>query len=387
MRTVGREGWFNRVVGPVGLALVLGLSAQRAVLNEAAASQRFFMQVGIPVLDNPDASTMMQHYTSPLEIPKVSPKHGWSFPFVTVGYVKFPRSESYVARFRVFAQSRRAGRDDVAQWGTRMFLRLWAYTNQRLRLDHHEMFRRFVDVYFCFGGEPGGEHKFTVDENELVNGRPVRVNTIYLYQVLNVEQPIQLAREIAHEYGHAILPPVGPFTGPEDWANGDVGERLYLRWLRDDMRAGRIEPDDVMGADLASLDAYVAARVDPLVLRIGSRGPDLALLRQRTPAAFEEYVALATYAGTVLPHRMFSRSLLLTGSQKAEDYERAIREAAAEAETWEVTVPAVLRGKPLFIPLGKGTVSGARVLSRSGGWARVQPTGGRVVVKNPPLEP
>ena len=42
----------------------------------------------------------------------------------------------------------------------------------------------------------------------------------------------EACRELAHEYGHAVLPAIGGFKSPEDWANGYLGERLFLRWLR-----------------------------------------------------------------------------------------------------------------------------------------------------------
>ena len=43
-------------------------------------------------------------------------------------------------------------------------------------------------------------------------------------------EPLELLRQVAHEFGHLFLPGIGPLTDPEEWGNGFL-EMLILRWL------------------------------------------------------------------------------------------------------------------------------------------------------------
>jgi hypothetical protein len=322
-----------------------------------------------------------------LDPPKISPKHEWTFEWVLNGMVGLSTEASY-PRFRVFSQYRKSPyNEDLSLAVGRFLLRLWDFNTTVLKLDHSPAFGfRSVDVYLCFGGDPGGEHLFDEDPFETDdNGRPNRVNTIYIYQVKDFTDALQWARELAHEYGHATLPPVKFSGAREDWANGDIGERLYLPYLRDQIRAGKLSVADTMGASLAELDAYTAQRVDPLVDRIVLKGPDAKVLAADGQAAFDEYVALVCAAHATLPEAVFRRSLMLNADMTPTGYLRCVAEAAAEAPNWTLRVPKRLSGKAVWLPLGKGKVSGAKVLAKRGDWAKVQPTG-VVTVKNPPVD-
>lgn len=318
-----------------------------------------------------------------LEIPKTAPKHpDWIFDWVSSSLcdvIGEPRQ--FVLRFRVFAQERREN-NDKAERVARMLSRLWEINHYRLGFDHSPQFNsRIVDVYICYGGEAGGEQLFDEDTNP--DGRTVKVNTIYIYALDSFTQPVEMAREVAHEYGHATLPAVGGFTKPEAWANGYLGEKLYLRVLRDEMAAQRLGTVDTMGASLASLDAWVKAHVDPLVQKAAAAGPQMDRLAGTTEDAMDAYMGLVCYAQSVLPETVFRRSLVLIGSTKAKDYPAGVVLAAEEPDAYEVAVPEILKGKPLWIPLGAGKLSGAKVLQKRDGWVQIQPEpGGKVKVVN-----
>lgn len=332
-------------------------------------------------------SLSLNHQLTPLEVPKISPKHEWEFQFVSSGFARRPGTDQFNLRLRVFAQIRKEDpMQDVALHMTRMLLRLWDMNFHRLRLDHAEKFHlRSVDVYLCFGGEAGAEQLFTYDSEG--EGSPRPANNIYFYEITSFTNPIEMAREVAHEYGHATLPPIGGFTAPENWANGDVGERLYLTWLRDLVAAGKANHMDTMGATLEQLNTYVAQKVTPLVVKIGTAGPNLALLGQSSKEAFMEYVGLTVYAGVTLPRPMFARSLGLSlGSNKATDYAKRILEAASESRTWSPTIPTSLKGKTIWLPVGPGKVTGGKALANKSGWVKVQPTAAKVTITNPPIK-
>lgn len=72
------------------------------------------------------------------------------------------------------------------------------------------------DVWLCRQG-PAGDDEWH--------------RNIYFYDLDVPRSSIEWVREIAHEYSHMALPPIGGYTAPEYWANGYYGERLLVRWL------------------------------------------------------------------------------------------------------------------------------------------------------------
>ncbi|MDI9639350.1 hypothetical protein QPK87_19420 [Kamptonema cortianum] len=368
---------------PAAISLHIFVEAIKQAQSQVPQTANL-IQLNVPVTDHPESEIMVHHPLDPISVTKKSPKHEWEFRFVTTGLVKPPKFENFVSRFRVFAQARKDNHDDIAQWSTRMLLRLWSYNYFKVGRDHNEQFRRLVDVYLCFGGEAGGEQLFDVDSFDLDDAqRPQRVNTVYIYSVYDIEAPIQLARELAHEYGHAVLPPVGPYPSPENWANGDVGERIFLKWLRDDLAAGKITSDDICKTPLEQLDQYLAQKVNPLIMQVGTYGPDFETVNSRTEAGYHAFVALATYASQIVPNKVFGRALMLGGSGEQADFHKGLIEAVTEVRTWELSIPVILKNKAIYVPLGQGKISGAKVLARKGSWAKIQPTAEKVIVTNP----
>ncbi len=73
------------------------------------------------------------------------------------------------------------------------------------------------DVWLCRTGRAGGEQW----------GR-----NLFFYDLDAPRSSIEWIREVAHEYSHLALPPVGGYKDPEYWASGYLGERLIIRWLQ-----------------------------------------------------------------------------------------------------------------------------------------------------------
>lgn len=192
-----------------------------------------------------------------------------------------------------------------------------------------------------------------------------------------------MAREVAHEYGHAVLPPVGGFRQPEDWANGYLGERLFLRWLRDDIAARRLTPDDAMGASLDKLDAWVKKHVDPLVAVAATNYPDPVALSQEGTPGMDRYMGLALYIEQISPPQVFAQSMKLAAKGPAKEYPAAIVDAMSHSRQVTLGVPTQLQGKKMWIPLGKGRLSGATVIVKRGDWAQVAPLMPSLVITYP----
>lgn len=351
----------------------------------ACALQRFgtFQQITLYDIENgkPTMSTRMD--TDPLAVPKLSPKKfgdpaiAWEFPWVISGFTEDGVTPGQQAlRFRVFSQARQS-KGDRAPMAIRMLLRLWELNHKRLQLDHAlDYNRRIVDVYLCWGGKAGGEQLFDVD---FQGETPRKVNTIYLYDLNSFTDPVEMAREMAHEYGHATLPAIGGFKEPEDWANGYLGEKIYLSYIRDEMKKGRLGPDDVMGATAEQIDKWIKTNVDPLVHEAALEGPRNDLLKESSPP-MDRYLGLALYAFRILPPAAFARSMKLTGSLNATDYAAAVAAAAEELPHYAYNVPTELSGQAIWLPLGDGKLAGGKVLARRDRWAKVQPLEAKLTV-------
>lgn len=339
------------------------------------------MVMQLPGLDGTEPMIYLYIGLDRMPQPKICPKHKWLYEYSVGGLGRMAATDNFTARVRVFSQERRR-QEDRATMVARMAMRLWDINIRRLRLNHSPAYNEgIIDFYLAFGGQPGGEQLFTEDTQ---GGNRTRVNVIYIYALHSFTDPVEMAREVAHEYGHATLPPIGGFVTPEDWGNGYLGERLYLRWLRDYLRGGILRPDDVMGATAEGLDAWVRREVDPLVRRVALQGVDWNLLTRTGKAAMDHYTGVALWAESVLPMNAFSRSLRLTGSQRAADYARAVVAAAEEQESWVVRIPPEFAGRDVWIPVGRGRVSNARVLENQHGWAKIRPMAGAIRVTNPP---
>ena len=350
----------------------------------------------IDIVDYLDSSTGRDRFAytqimgDPLDPPKLSPKkyaprnEKWEFPWLTSGFVQVDQGQ-YVLRFRVFSQDRKP--DDAASKVARMSLRLWEQLVMQLGSDHQavQTGKNFVDIYLAWGGIAGGEQAFTEDvEFDSVSKRPfvTKANAITIYDIGSYSKPIEMARELAHEYGHATIPAVGGFETPEDWANGYLGEKLYMRWLRDAMVDGTVSSDDVMGAKVTEVDEWVGKNVTPLVIEAASRPPDMKLLDGKGKKAMDAYLGLVLYADSILPQATFARSIRLIGSDRAKDYPNAMVLAVAE-KSFDIEMPMALRGRAFWFPLGNAKVKNAKVLEKSGTWVKLQPIANPVQIVAP----
>lgn len=320
---------------------------------------------------------------------KMSPKGEWLFPRVTTAFGRVRPDSEFQARFRVFTENE-ADQIKLGNPTAKTLARFWDMLRTRLSLDHSESFRyRLVDVFLTTKGQAGGEQMFGEDPFELDEfGKRPRVMMIYIYQVNKWNRPIDRVRELAHEYGQTTLPKASGYPMPEPWTNGILGETLFLTWTRSLLAAGSLQPADVFNITLPELDAYLAEKATPRLRKAAFEGPRTDLLKTRSTEAFDAWIGIHLWSNAILPVKSFGRGLKLGSvDEKAELAPKGLAEGASEQESWEFTVPSWTGGKPIWIPLAKGTATGAKVLKRDpSGWAQIQPTAGVVRVKNPPLK-
>lgn len=319
---------------------------------------------------------------NPQSSPKRSPKGNWDFDWLVPAYGLLPGDERLGLRFRVYAQVRKLDRD-LAPLVARSLLQLWGYNARELRLDHNpNYFLQLVDVYLCQDGKPGGEQLFGLDPQNLEQGRPAKTNQIYIYQLESFDKPIEMIREVAHEYGHATLAPIGGYKTPEFWANGLLGERIFLRWLLADLTKDRLKILDTLGATKEDLQGYVAKNVAPHESKFALNGPNPTLAKDKTLLGMNYFTGIAAYAESFLPRSVFRRSLFLA-PQDGSLYAKAVVEAASEQTELTVTIPPTYLGKSVWIPTGKGKLNGLKPLATRDGWSLVKPVKNIVRVLNP----
>jgi hypothetical protein len=368
------------------LSAALGLALLTLTPQEPRPMEGHLFYPGDPKL----ATTRIGYLVETERLPesKLSPKKfgkppkPFEFEWIVRGLGKV--DNRWTDRLRVYSQQRKQ-EGDLAPLVARMAMRLWDFNMQRLRFDHAQQYNRgIIDFYLCWGGEPGGEQTFDWD---VVDNPPrqIKVNTIYIYDLQSFNDPLEMAREVAHEYGHATLTPIGDYTEPESWANGYLGEKMYLRYLRNEMRVNRMEPIDAMGATLKQLDDWVKRNVDPLVVRAAVTGPQPQMLAGKDAASMDSFLGLALYMESILPPNMFARTLKVINSDKARDYPEAILTAVQERERVVIELPAILKDKEVWVPLSpKAKITGAEIVKRNGDWAQIKPGIGAITLVHPP---
>lgn len=327
-----------------------------------------------------------------LNPPKLSPKsfgvgdlkQRWEFDFDVLGFGIFPDSKGGAqkrARFFVYEQERKP-KNDMAIAVTRMLLRLWEHLRDDLKMEHSRLTdRQCVDVYLCWAGPAGGEQLFERDPDLATT---LTVNTIYIYDIPSFTDPVEMAREVAHEYGHATMPPVGGFKTPEEWGNGYFGEKMYLLYMRDELMAGKLGPEDAMGATGPQIDAWVKQHVDPLVSAAAGGPPDVAAMTSTGPHAMNAYMGLLLYCDELLPTPVFSQILAFMKSTDPKDIPPVIQMAIDRFPVIPLKIPSNLVGRAIWVPVSGAKVVGAKVVQTKDGWAEIKPTGGEIKLVNPP---
>ncbi len=297
----------------------------------------------------------------------------YKFPFLIAGYGRLgPNDPQFNMKFRIFSQDRKT-HEELSPKVVRMLLQIWDLNMRRLQIDHSKAFNgQIVDVYLCWGGTPGGEQRFDYDTD---GGRETRVNTIYIYDLPSFKDPVEMAREVAHEYGHATLPPIGGFKSPEDWANGYLGEKLYLKWLRDELKANKIGTDDTMGTTLPVLNDWVRKNVDPLIKQAVENGPRPSLMKGTGPNAMDATNGLILYMSELMPYDILFQSLKnFGGDVTAGGYLNALRDAVVNAERVPLRIDAKWKNIAFWVPTGPtGKLLNGNIVRRDGDWALIRP--------------
>jgi len=204
----------------------------------------------------------------------------WTFQQMLLAYEFDREQRCWRLRFRVIWQDAPDQGDQrlrLAKNCATLLLRLScllrAYTGMTPRFTNDGV----INIWLTEKGVPGGE---TYDDS------------IYLYNAGMTRTPPEWVRELAHEYGHEVLPPVGGYAKPEWGANGYLGERLFLRWLLLNRDTKSDSHTWVRALDAREI---IADRIDQMIRRFAAIGPDSQVLTGTDKAAMDGFIGMACY--------------------------------------------------------------------------------------------
>ncbi len=153
----------------------------------------------------------------------------WHFNNILYAYDFDNAQHCWNLRFRVMWQNVRGQTENRARFArqcAQLLLHLYGLLRAYTDLTPRFAVDGAMNVWLAEKGEAGGE---AFSEN------------IYLQDIGAHRAPGEWVRELAHEFGHETLPPVGGYVKPEWASNGILGERLFMRWLL--LNAARTKPN------------------------------------------------------------------------------------------------------------------------------------------------
>ena len=118
-------------------------------------------------------------------------------------------------------------------------------------------------------------------------GGETRDNQVYFFATEAPRSPIEWTRTVVHEWGHLTMNAARGFLAPENDAGGFLGERLYLKWLREDKNP-LVQRDD--GVVREGLNLYYERQISPLMERFRQSGPVARILNGMGQASMDLYI-------------------------------------------------------------------------------------------------
>ncbi len=301
------------------------------------------------------------------------PRSGSRFAVACYGYEK--EGDSYAKRFAVYVPDRRYL--PFARKAARLLTLLHGMAADRFSSLCRRLNAQPVNVWLTARGEAGGEQQN---------------NNLYIFDLLAERSGLEWAREIAHEYGHYLLPGAAGYTDPESWANGVLGERLFLKWLLEDLGAGRLLPQEVPYVKMADLQEYCARQVAPLIEGMQQDGPDEALLAKTDRRAMNAFTAILLYMDSIYGSASIMQILDdlprdQTRPPRGTDFLRALVSYVHDTPRLNTTLPGgracmlylapgSYRVTPVKEPVRSLSIPGLAVSAAGAGWTLRVPAAG-----------
>ncbi len=256
----------------------------------------------------------------------------------------------------------------------------------REQFGHNAVFPRAADtadIWLCPNPAP---HSRTA-------GGETRASHIYVWGTTTGERgDLEWVRTIAHEWGHLTLPAARGFTEPENDAAGLLGERLFVRWLKNEQARLTQIPND--GTNESDLNRYVEWQVTPIAEQFRKGGPTSPLLNRLGSGAMDYYTGVVLAFEDGFGSVLLGRALFSIDGDRAQDLLTSMGEAVAASSAVTVRLPVwmplpktnfvlsadakgavVLADRP---PLPVSPLSRTPLPVRVPGWKWVRPARGSV---------
>lgn len=372
------------LLASLGLSFLFGQQTDPPDLNDP--TKRY---IRTQTLLEPGINTVAAIVRMPLaplkDFKRAPRKELGSFAFVSGGYAASPEFKEFEPlRLSVYGQHRETD-NELDRLVAMTLMRLWWFNYNRLGLDHSKVYKEgIIDVYLCWGGsEPaGGEQAFETDADQSSR----IANNIYLYQLDKYPGPLEILREVAHEYGHATLPPFGGFSKPETFANGMLGEKLYMLYLRNQMQKGSIASQDIVGTKYEELNAFVKTEVEPFARRGLLQLPSASNFQLKTEQGMDNFLAFALAMQAALPSELFAKAIRTVESKKGAGLIDSVLSVVKQTPRVVYGWPKAYGLSAAWLPAANGKVSQGKILRKQGDWALVEAINGRVVVDYRPAQ-
>lgn len=173
-------------------------------------------------------------------------------------------------------------------------------------------------------------------------GGETRADQVYVFATASAPRTaLEWVRTLAHEWGHLTLPAARGFTDPESDASGYLGERLYLKWLREDaLRRPALSADD--GTETGDLALYYRRQILPLMERFAKAGPNAKTMNGTDGAAMDLYIGGVLASDEAFGAALLGRALFTILDVRPRDFFAALEKtvAAAAPRALVVRLPA-----------------------------------------------
>ncbi len=203
----------------------------------------------------------------------------WGFSRMMYAYEYDSTTSRWTLKFRIMWQDSLGKADNRYQLAANtatFLLRISAlaryYGNFTPRFSNDNI----INVWLAEGGEAGGE-SFN--------------NNIYLHKISVKRSSAEWMREVAHEYGHQVIPVIGGFEEPEWGANGKLGENLFMRWLY--INVGKSLDAHPWVSDTIP-DDFIKYKINPLINAYSAIGPK-AIVGKRDASGMDAFAGFALF--------------------------------------------------------------------------------------------
>ncbi len=157
---------------------------------------------------------------------------------------------------------------------------------------------------------------------------------------------LEWVRTIAHEWGHLTVYAARGYTEPESEAAGYLGERLFIKWMREAQAARPADaPDD--GTTTADLDLYYRRQIEPLMERFQQGGPGSESMDGENTEAMDYYIASVLATDAALGSATVGIALRNAESERPREFLIALRKYLYDKSDLTIQSPA-------WVPLREG---------------------------------